>query len=29
MFLAGGVAQPKAPTGAYPPFGRIFIYDLA
>jgi hypothetical protein len=29
MFLAGGTGQPKAPTGQYPPFGRIFIYDLA
>jgi len=29
MFLAGGTGQPKAPTGKYPDFGRIFVYDIA
>jgi WD40 repeat protein len=29
MFLAGGIAQPKAPDGKYPAFGRIFLYNIA
>ena len=29
MFLAGGVGQPKAKDGKYPPFGRIMAYQLA
>jgi len=29
MFVAGGVGQPEAKDGNYPPFGRVFVYDLA
>jgi WD40 repeat protein len=29
LFLAGGVGQPKAKDGNYPPFGRVFVYDIA
>lgn len=29
LYLAGGIAQPKAKDGNYPPFGRIFVYELA
>jgi len=29
LFLAGGIGQPKAKDGNYPPFGRIFLYNIA
>ena len=29
LFLAGGIGQPKAKDGNYPPFGRVFVYTIA